>query len=60
VAALTSAAVVLAMAGLGLWAFSAMRDAPMGGMIHRGGPAVTPAVNNAIAARGTAGHAPAS
>jgi hypothetical protein len=39
VAALTSAAVVLAMAGLGLWAFSAMRDAPMGGMSHREAPA---------------------
>jgi hypothetical protein len=76
VTALTPAAVVLLMAGLGLWAFGAMRDAPMGGMIHRGGPPgqvaraasgaagqadpATPAVPYAIAARGTAGNAPAS
>lgn len=83
VAALTSAGVVLLMAGLGLWAFSAMRAAPMGGMSHRGGPAgqvapavsraavapaapaaavapAAPAVPHVIAARGTAGHAPAS
>jgi hypothetical protein len=76
VAALTSAAVVLAMAGLGLWAFSAMRDAPMGGMIHHGGPPgqvaraasgaggqadlAAPAVLYAIAARGTGANAPAS
>lgn len=73
-AAVATAAVVVLMAGLGLWAFSAMRNAPFGGLAHRGGglqgrvahaPGHAPAgpgagVPQAIAARGTAGNGPAS
>ena len=36
-AAVATAAVVVLMAGLGLWAFSVMRNAPFGGLAHRGG-----------------------
>ena len=70
---MTTAAVVL-MAGLGLWAFSAMREAPFEGLVHRGGglqgrmahvPGAAPAVlgsgvPQAIPARGTAGDGPVS
>ena len=54
-AALTSAAVVLAMAGLGLWAFSAMRAAPFGGMMDKGGPG-----GRVVHAAGAAAAAPAA
>jgi hypothetical protein len=75
-AALTSAAVVAAMFGLGAWAFGAMRDRPFPGQRHGGGPpgrvapaarpAAVPAVPPgpgvpyAIARRGTPGHRPVS
>ncbi|HEY5019307.1 MAG TPA: hypothetical protein VII59_21255 [Streptosporangiaceae bacterium] len=36
-AALTSAAVVLVMFGLGAWSFGTMRESPRGGTYHLGG-----------------------
>jgi hypothetical protein len=73
-AALTTAAVVLVMAGLGVWAFSAMRDAPFAGVGHQGGPrarvahaartaaaaSAGPGVPHTIAPRGTPGNGQAS
>jgi hypothetical protein len=55
-AGLTPAVVAVVLAGLGLWAFAAMRAAPMGGVAHRDGPhaQVAPAARRAAAA--PAGH----
>jgi hypothetical protein len=71
---LPTAAVVLVLAGLGLWSSAAMRAVPMGGLAHRGGPpgqvaraargpAAAPAghdVPHAIAVAGTSRNVPVS
>jgi hypothetical protein len=65
-AALTSAAVVLVMFGLGFWAFGEMRDhaflgpprgdGPHGRVVRVTGPAAQPGVPYAISGGGTSGH----
>ena len=68
-AALTSAAVVLVMFGLGLWAFGEMRDhaflgphggGPQGRVVHVTGPPAQQDVPYAISGGGTSGHGAAS